>query len=412
MRIWSLGLLLCFVSRSGNGQIGIGQIDDDGGPPGNMISKQIGKCTQAQLTHQKAFLGNQRLKQATVLLGTEIRHGLGLAHQQSILLSLLTIGIAAGVDKLILPVYSHHAHHYGPDPLAQAPSQDGSPGDLWDTEQIASFLHTKGVGMYTRPHTDDLTTLFLDCTMQNQHWEVADAAHMLRQQVRWHLATAEPAAQYNLHVVLPDLMFSVQSNVLYLYRDTMLAARFSPKIRELAHIVITNMTVTGATFNGLHLLLDEDLADNGELESYQLMYKNATKGLGKAAQWYVGTGSFASARRGHKGMKKRDTRLVKWLRAVFGKEVAETCVLRKEQILSEQDLEGLTSEQLAAVDCLVLLNAHQYLGVSGSSVSYLVQEYRALLGRPRRTTSMIGSIDADLSYDNLYHEALKVNALT
>lgn len=371
MRTWSLGLLLCFVSCSkGTTRTG------DGGPPGNLISKQIEKCTQAQLTPQQAFLGNQRLKQATVLLGTEIRHGLGLAHQQSTLLSLLTIGIAAGVDKLILPRYTHHAH-LGHHPHAEAPSQDSSPGDLWDTEQIASFLHTKGVGMYSAPHTpytDDLTTLFLDCTMKNQHWEVADAGYMLRQQVRWHLATAEPAAHYSLHVVLPDLMFSVQSNVSCIYRDSMLAARFSPKIRELAHTVITNITVGGATFYGMHLLLDEDFADNGELESYELMYKNATKGFGKSAKWYVGTGGFASARRGHKGMKERERRLVKWLRAVFGKETADTGVMRKELILSEQDLEELTSEQLAAVDCLVLLIAHKYLGVSGASMSYLVQE--------------------------------------
>ena len=406
MHRWSLSLLLCFVTCS----IGICQIGD-GGPPGNKVIKQIGKCTQAQLTPQQAFLGNQRLKQATVLLGTEIRHGLRLAHQQSILLSLLTIGIAAGVDKLILPRYTHHAH-LGPDPHAEAPSQDGSPRDLWDTEQIASFLHTKGVGMYNRSYIDDVTTLFLDCTLQNQHWEVADAAHMLRQQVRWHLATAEPAEHYNLHVVLPDLMYSVQSNVSYIYKDSMLAARFSPKVRELAHTVITNISAAGATFNGMHLVLDEDLADNGELESYELMYKNATKGLGKSAQWYVGTGDFASARRGHKGMKKREKRLVKWLRAVFGKNIADTHVMRKELILSEQDLEELTSEQLAAVDCLVLLNAHMYLGVSGSSMSYLVQEYRALLGRPRRTTNMIGSIDANVPYDNLYHEALRVNALS
>ncbi len=127
---------------------------------------------------------------------------------------------------------------------------------------------------------------------------------------------------------------------------------------------------------------------------------------------YVGTGDFASARRGHKGMKKREKRLVKWLRAVFGKNIADTHVMRKELILSEQDLEELTSEQLAAVDCLVLLNAHMFLGVSGSSMSYLVQEYRALLGRPRRTTNMIGSIDANVPYDNLYREALRVNALS
>ena len=68
-----------------------------------------------------------------------------------------------------------------------------------------------------------------------------------------------------------------------------------------------------------------------------------------------------------------------------------SAIMHKGHALSEGLLTSLTSEQLAAVDALVLVESKLFIGHSVSSMSWLVQELRALAGRHRETSFMLGS---------------------
>ena len=65
--------------------------------------------------------------------------------------------------------------------------------------------------------------------------------------------------------------------------------------------------------------------------------------------------------------------------------------MHKGQALPQGLLKSLTSEQLAAVDALVMAESQRFLGHSVSSMSWLVQELRALAGKPRESTFMLGA---------------------
>lgn len=61
----------------------------------------------------------------------------------------------------------------------------------------------------------------------------------------------------------------------------------------------------------------------------------------------------------------------------------------KERFLTSQQLAGLTSEQRAAVDFLVLEKSEAVVGFSASTFSWLLREMRALLGIAPRGTMML-----------------------
>ncbi|CAL5224090.1 g6716 [Coccomyxa viridis] len=66
-------------------------------------------------------------------------------------------------------------------------------------------------------------------------------------------------------------------------------------------------------------------------------------------------------------------------------------IVHKEQALLPELLKSVTSEQLAAVDVLVLARSQRFLGHSMSSMSWLVQELRVLAGKPRGSSMMPGA---------------------
>ena len=79
-----------------------------------------------------------------------------------------------------------------------------------------------------------------------------------------------------------------------------------------------------------------------------------------------------------------------WLRAGAWRRVS-AAIVHKEEVLPQGLLKSLTSEQLAAVDVLVLAQSQRFLGHSVSSMSWLVQELRALAGKPRESSFMLGA---------------------
>ena len=174
-------------------------------PASRQLGEQEESCTAPHLTAQQAHLGTQRRKNARVVLSTKIKFGSGLTNQHAILLSILALGVAASVDSIILPKHVHRSH-FGPG----AEWQEGGPEALWDVDSITAFLGLRGINVAAEP-AEGYERVVLQCSLQHQHWEVADAAHMLEQQIRLILAEKPDANSYRLHIVLPGLMFALQT---------------------------------------------------------------------------------------------------------------------------------------------------------------------------------------------------------
>ena len=64
----------------------------------------------------------------------------GLANQHSVLLSLLTVGMAAGVDRIMLPP---HMHRSAFTPTAEW--EAGPTEALWDVEGIRAHVRKGGI---------------------------------------------------------------------------------------------------------------------------------------------------------------------------------------------------------------------------------------------------------------------------
>ena len=68
----------------------------------------------------------------------------------------------------------------------------------------------------------------------------------------------------------------------------------------------------------------------------------------------------------------------------------------KENFLSAELLSKLTSEQRAAIDCIMLVRSDKFVGLAASSMSYLIQELRKLRGSAQNTTHLVGAKNLDL----------------
>ena len=64
----------------------------------------------------------------------------GLANQHSVLLSLLTLGMAAGVDRILLPPHMHRSAF-----TSTAQWEAGPTEALWDVESIRTHVRKGGI---------------------------------------------------------------------------------------------------------------------------------------------------------------------------------------------------------------------------------------------------------------------------
>lgn len=71
--------------------------------------------------------------------------------------------------------------------------------------------------------------------------------------------------------------------------------------------------------------------------------------------------------------------------------------LHKEMYLSESQLESLSSEEVAAVDLMVLVDSQKFLGSSVSSFTFYVAQYRAGIGLPSYDSIILKGFLSDLA---------------
>jgi hypothetical protein len=100
---------------------------------------------------------------------------------------------------------------------------------------------------------------------------------------------------------------------------------------------------------------------------------------------YVATGLPSYAKPGSKAARSLDE-----LRERLSKHGAR--LVLKEDVLPQSELSQLAPDQLALVDFLVLVRSRSFVGVSASTFSVLVREYRSLHGvAPRSTAYLVDS---------------------
>ncbi|GAB4813791.1 hypothetical protein N2152v2_000837 [Parachlorella kessleri] len=160
---------------------------------------------------------------------------------------------------------------------------------------------------------------------------------------------------------------------------------FKRSLVALADQVVGALDAQGSGFNGLHLRLEKDARDwhtmAGGTEALIELYLQSMKAAGftVASLVYVASGLMTYDAGGE---------LQRFREKVAAMGLAKRLVC-KEDLLPMSALAGLHPEQLALVDLLVLLRSTHLVGFGGSSFSFLLQELRALQGRPRASAHLL-----------------------
>ncbi|BDA44093.1 hypothetical protein COCOBI_05-2770 [Coccomyxa sp. Obi] len=354
-------------------------------------------CPLQQLTSEQEDVGQQRFKRMHVTLSVESSPGFGLWNQHASLLELLTAAVAVGADAVVLPTYQHRTAFRRDAEWQRAPGDE-----LWDADRIVAYLGGEGIRLFREgeplqdlpPDTHHIS-YELQCCHGHKHCDVADLATALRQSIREHLAVSTEAPHYSVCVQLSQFFLSLQTpqSCMYLHVG-MNIGTFAPALVATANRIISAIReeLMHPVFNGLHLRLEDDIAElvenDGGLEHYADLYAQALGNLSFSTNMpmYVASALFSDEATGGAGEFQR--RALVWLREELAVQFSSG-LLHKEQFLTAQELEGFTSEQRAAIDSLVLFESSSFVGYSTSSMSYMVQEYRALLRRPRSTSFLV-----------------------
>ena len=105
-----------------------------------------------------ASLGQQRRSRASVMVSPAVDEKVGVANQHSSLLALLTVAVAAQVDKILLPPTLSRSEWTDTAEWREGPSED-----LWDRESIEKFIRPGGVQLQAGRHNFAQFTLHMAC---------------------------------------------------------------------------------------------------------------------------------------------------------------------------------------------------------------------------------------------------------
>eukprot|EP01025_Chloroclados_australasicus_P029867 TRINITY_DN2984_c1_g1_i1.p1 TRINITY_DN2984_c1_g1~~TRINITY_DN2984_c1_g1_i1.p1 ORF type:complete len:520 (-),score=-1.73 TRINITY_DN2984_c1_g1_i1:147-1706(-) len=215
--------------------------------------------------------------------------------------------------------------------------------------------------------------------------------HQLMERVRETVVTfgtqlqQQNATQVVSTVILdcPCTFFAINTqSSLPLVSNIAKSMQFSQKIRDIANQVMQQLPTN---YNGIHLRLEQDAKDwETILGGEQLLWQKYIQAMERASfnstiSIYVASGllTYSSGQQQFKTKTREITNLG-----------LSSKLLHKEQFLGNK-LNGLSSEQCALVDFLVLVESNFFVGISSSTFSFYVQEYRALIMKKARSTSVL-----------------------
>jgi hypothetical protein len=228
--------------------------------------------------------------------------------------------------------------------------------------------------------------------MWNEKWRLDN---LTRRIVTLVVKAAESAAvQTNPYervhpVVIVDLQLPLYSLTLQHLPQAPISLsylQFAPALHTIADTILAKMAAAGIeAFNGLHLRVEKDMTRGhqkaGGLDAflegtYDLC---SSAGLNQARPLYVATGL----------LSYDDVELWNQVKGRLLKEHA-SMILHKELYVDKPTLQALESEQLAAVDFLVLAKCKKFVGFAVSTFSLLLREYRQVnMIQPRESNWLL-----------------------
>ena len=233
--------------------------------------------------------------------------------------------------------------------------------------------------------------------MWDKKWTLAQLRERIKAAVlRAANSSAIPAGprQWRPPVVVVDLqlpLYSLTIKGLPQARAALRQLDFAPSLRALADKVVQRMVQGGhiaseRAFNGLHLRAEKDMTQAhdmaGGLKAFLAGTYSTCKeaGLNTSVPLYVASGLLSYESKDSKAWKGVESEL---LRSYASK------VLHKEMFLSQEELAGLDSEQLAAADFLVMARCSRFVGYAISTWSLMQREYRDLHGLAPRSSNWL-----------------------
>lgn len=222
---------------------------------------------------------------------------------------------------------------------------------------------------------------------------------------------------------LPCTLFAIRTRLLPAATVAARNIRFAPEMLDLALLVLKRMAdrdAQGSMFNGIHLRMELDAFDwartlGGHHALLQMFIEVATMPCLLLRRVWVLTISAGASRhieldidilhcialvmqkcRDSSFSKSTDLYIASGLLTYNGnmwKHVTRALtpyarqLIYKELFLTPEDLHGLHAEQLALVDFLVLVKANRFVGISTSTFSVFIREYRHIMSIADRETS-------------------------
>lgn len=283
-------------------------------------------------------------------------------------------------------------------------------GSIWNAEYVESFLRGQGIDMYLAPSNATMPDLrFPQVAYQSYRIsQFSELQHTVRgdlylasqelpavlEKMKKDIVSASSQASKRLSkysrvfppvlLDLPCTLFSLKFSDLQPAATVARHLKFSSKIEAIAEMVLQGVTRHGSVaFNGLHLRIEEDATDwqaifggNGQ---YWHLYLEQCKRAGFSPHMpiYVATGVVS-----YQGKSKMAE-----LQEIF--RPFASLLLYKEQFMQPEEIKALHPEQLALVDFLVLVKSRRFVGLSASTFSVYVREYRNMLNVSSRNTSFL-----------------------
>eukprot|EP01023_Acetabularia_acetabulum_P032553 TRINITY_DN303_c0_g1_i3.p1 TRINITY_DN303_c0_g1~~TRINITY_DN303_c0_g1_i3.p1 ORF type:complete len:523 (+),score=52.65 TRINITY_DN303_c0_g1_i3:247-1815(+) len=178
-------------------------------------------------------------------------------------------------------------------------------------------------------------------------------------------------------VDLPCTFFALRTPTAFpLVSEIVQSLKFSPRIRQLADLLIQKLRQDWGQYNGVHLRVERDAQDwmnavggwSRYIDFY--LYTMINAGFNERSKLYLATGLLTY---GDTARYKNITGMLIELK--LAKQI--TC---KELLLDKNIIDSLEPEISAAVDLLVMLESETFVGLEPSTFSFYIVQLRKLLG--------------------------------
>lgn len=285
----------------------------------------------------------------------------------------------------------------------------------WTMIDMSSILNIKTMQQYWSKHgvniqnfsnsSDGNTSLqqpsqlVVDMKLQDEParplLSVANRVHAAVSNMAAELVERLPASESHHHVLVdigqPTERIKISSHP-QVFDLVLKSFVFAPSLEKVVALILFQILKISSCFNGVHLRIENDYVQHPYLDhqgtcndSLHCLSSQFVPALQRAnfdtqTPLYVASGFF-------KAQPVHQAHVLKTL-APFGKQIVS-----KENCMSVQQLHSFNSEQLAAIDFMVMRKTTKFVGVLDSSFSKLVARFRETDGHASETNIFAHDFD-------------------